>query len=102
MIGIYHYLIVAAALFCIGIYSVIAKKNAIAVMIGLEFILNAVNINLIAINHFLFPNAVTGQIFVLFIIGVAAAEVALALAIVLALYRQNNSVFVDEMDVLKW
>ncbi len=102
MIGLTHYLIVAAALFCIGAYGVVVKKNAIAVMMGLEFMLNAININLVAFNHFLHPNLVLGQVFAMFIVGIAAAEVALGLAIILSLYRQRHSIAVDEMDILKW
>ena len=102
MIGLTHYLVVSAALFCIGVYGVLAKKNAIAVIIGIEFILNAVNINLVAFNHFLTPQLVVGQVFSIFIIGVAAAEVSLGLTIILSLYRQRRSVMVDELDILKW
>ncbi len=102
MIGLSHYLFVAAALFCIGVYGVLTKKNAIAVVMGIEFMLNAVNINLIAFNHFMAPNHVIGQLFAIFIIGVAAAEVSLGLAIILSLYRQRHLVAIDEMDILKW
>jgi NADH:ubiquinone oxidoreductase subunit K len=102
MIGLSHYLIVAAALFCIGVYGVLAKKNAIAVMMGIEFMLNAVNINLVAFNHFMAPTQLVGQVFAIFIIGVAAAEVSLGLAIILSLYRQRHTVAVDELDILKW
>ncbi len=102
MIGLSHYLLVAAALFCIGVYSVITKKNAIAVLMGIEFMLNAININLVAFNHFMAPSQVIGQVFAIFIIGVAAAEVSLGLAIILSLYRQRHLVAIDEMDILKW
>lgn len=102
MIGLPHYLIVSAALFSIGVYGVVAKKNAIGVLMGIEFILNAVNLNLIAFNHFLTPDQVSGQIMAMFVMGVSAAEVSLGLAIILSLYRQRRSILADEMDILKW
>ena len=102
MITLYDVLAVAGLLFCIGAYGVVAKKNAIAVMIGIEFMLNAVNINLIAFNQFLSIGQDLGLVFAVFIIGIAAAEVSLALAIILSLYRQRKSVLVDELDILKW
>ena len=102
MITLNHYLIVSAALFCIGVYGVLAKKNAIAVLMGIEFIINAININLVAFNHFLHPDQVLGQVFTILIIGVAAAEISLALAIILMISRQRHSLLIDEMDILKW
>lgn len=101
MITLTHYLIVAAALFCIGLYGVLAKKNAIAVIMGIEMMLNAVNLNFLAFNRFLYQD-VMGSLFVLFIIAVAAAEVAIGLAIIIVLSRKRQSITVDDLDLLKW
>lgn len=102
MITLEHYLILAALLFCIGLFGALTKKNAIAVLIGIEFMLNAVNINLAAFNHFIKPEVLTGHVFVIFVIVVAAAEVAIGLAIIISLYRNRKSTTVDDLDLLKW
>lgn len=102
MITLQHYLILSAALFGIGLYGAIAKKNAVAVLMSIELMLNSVNINLVAFNHFMNPLKVVGQIFVIFIIVVAAAEVSVGLAIILNLYRNHKSTTVDNLDLLKW
>lgn len=102
MITLNHYLLLGAALFCIGFYGAIAKKNAIAVFMGIELMLNAVNINLIAFNHFIKPDVLAGHTFAIFVIVVAAAEVAVGLAIILSLYRHRRSSTVDDIDLLKW
>lgn len=102
MITLNHYLALSALLFAIGLFGALAKKNAIAVLMGIELMLNAVNINLVAFNRFLNPANVGGQVFVIFVIAVAAAEVAVGLAIVINLYRQRLASNVDEADWLKW
>lgn len=102
MISLQHYLILAAALFCIGLFSSIVKKNAIAVFMGIELMLNSVNINLIAFNRYLGLEKLLGHIFAIFVILVAAAEVAVGLAIILSLYRHRKNISVDDMDMLKW
>jgi NADH:ubiquinone oxidoreductase subunit K len=102
MITLYHYLFLAAALFCIGLYDAVAKKNAIAVFMGIELMLNSVNINLVAFNHFLKPEILEGHTFAIFIIAVAASEVAVGLAIILSLYRHRKSTTIDDIDLLKW
>jgi NADH:ubiquinone oxidoreductase subunit K len=102
MITLYHYLFLAAALFCIGLYGAVAKKNAIAVFMGIELMLNSVNINLVAFNHFLKPDLLEGHTFAIFIIAVAAAEVAIGMAIIISLYRHRKSTTVDDIDLLKW
>ncbi|MBZ4687117.1 MAG: NAD(P)H-quinone oxidoreductase subunit [Clostridia bacterium] len=102
MITIYHYLLLGAVLFSIGLYGAVSKKNAIAVLMGIELMLNSVNINLVAFNRFLTPDAVTGFIFTIFVIVVAAAEVAVALALVVKVYRERLTSNVDEIDWLKW
>lgn len=102
MITLQHYLMLAAALFCIGLYGAVSKKNAVAVFMGIELMLNSVNINLVAFNRFIKPEILAGQTFAIFIIVVAAAEVAVGLAIILSLYRDRTSTTVDDLDWLKW
>ena len=102
MITLQHYLILAAALFCIGLYGAVSKKNAVAVFMGIELMLNSVNINLVAFNRFIKPEILAGQTFAIFVIVVAAAEVAVGLAIILSLYRDRTSTTIDDLDWLKW
>lgn len=102
MITLNHYLLLAALLFCIGLYGALAKRNAVAVLMGIELMLNAVNINLVAFNRFLQPDGVVGNVFAIFVIVVAAAEVAVGLAIVLNIYRERLSTNLDDFDWLKW
>jgi NADH-quinone oxidoreductase subunit K len=99
------YLIVAAALFCIGAFGALARRNAVGVLMGIELMLNAVNINLIAFWRYLSPGAptidITGQVFAIFVITVAAAEAAVGLALIIAIYRQRSTVVVEEIDTMK-
>ena len=95
-------LLLGAALFCIGVYGVLARKNGVLVLMSIELILNAVNINLLAFGAFSAGEAaITGQVFALFIITVAAAEVGVGLAIVLLIYRNRTSVDLSESDLMK-
>lgn len=100
MIGLSHYLIISAALFSLGIMAVMTRKNAVNVLMGIELILNSANINLVAFSRFASGN-LTGQIFAIFVIVIAAAEAAVALAIVLSMYRLLKSVSLDKADTLK-
>jgi NADH:ubiquinone oxidoreductase subunit K len=97
-------LLLAALLFSVGVYGVIARRNAVLVLMSVELMLNAVNINLVAFQNLLFPEelAVSGQMFALFIIGVAAAEVGVGLAIVFNLFRNRATVNVDDVDLMRW
>ncbi|MEG6521624.1 NADH-quinone oxidoreductase subunit NuoK [Desulfotomaculum sp. 1211_IL3151] len=97
-----YFIGLSAALFLIGAFGVISKKNAIAVLISIELMLSAVNINLVAMNKFFTPDAFFGQVFAIFIITVAAAEVGLGLAIVIAIHRKRHSVNLDDFDLMKW
>ena len=101
-----HYLVLGALLFCIGLYGALAKRNAVAVLMGIEIMLNAVNITMVAFSFFnrALPYAtyLTGQIFAIFIITVAAAEAAVALAMIIAIYRRRSTVDVGEIDIMKW
>lgn len=101
-VSLYHYLILSAILFGIGLFGVLAKRNAIAVLICIELMLNAININLLAFNKYLTPGDFVGQIFAIFVITVAAAEVGVGLAIIIAIYRNKLSVNLDDFDWLKW
>ena len=94
-----NFLILGAFLFCTGLYGVLARKNAVLVLMSIELMLNAVNINLVAFSAF--RANVTGQVFSLFIITIAAAEVGVGLAIVLLIYRNSRSVDLDQADQLK-
>ena len=94
-----NFLLLAAVLFCIGVYGVIARKNAVMVLMAIEVILNSVNLNLVA---FALMNATTdGQVFALFVIAVAAAEVGVGLAMVLMIYRNRRSIALDELSEMK-
>ncbi|MDH7485177.1 MAG: NADH-quinone oxidoreductase subunit NuoK [Anaerolineae bacterium] len=95
------YLIVAAALFCIGLYGALARRNAIGILMGIELMLNAVNINLVAFWRYVRPQMLTGQLFAIFVMTVAAAEVAVGLALVIAIYRSRDTVNVEEIDLLR-
>jgi NAD(P)H-quinone oxidoreductase subunit 4L len=94
------FLILAAFLFCTGIYGVLARRNAVLVLMSIELMLNGVNINLVAFSAFV--RDLTGQIFALFVITVAAAEVGIGLAIVLLIYRNRVSVNIDDVNLMKW
>lgn len=95
-----HLLILGAILFCIGLFVVLTRKNAIAVLIGVELMLNAANINLVAFSHF-DPDLLQGQVFALFVITVAAAEAAVALAIVVKVYQYFQTADLDKISELK-
>ena len=94
-----QFLILAAVLFCIGVYGVLSRRNGVMVLMSIELILNAVNINLVAFSAYL--QDITGQVFALFVIAVAAAEVGVGLALVLMLYRNRTSIDLDEIDLMK-
>lgn len=102
MIGLTHYLLLGTVVFCIGFFGVLSKRNAIAVLMSVELMLNAVNINFVAINKFITPNDVTGQLFSIFVIVVAAAEVAVGLALIISIYRHRKSVDLNDFNLLKW
>jgi NADH-quinone oxidoreductase subunit K len=96
------YLILAAAVFCIGLYGVLSRKNAIAILLGVELMLNAVNINLVAFWRYLDPSQMSGQAFAVIVFAVAAAEVAVGLALIISVYHRRKTVIADEIDLLKW
>jgi NADH:ubiquinone oxidoreductase subunit K len=102
-IGLEHYLILSAVLFCIGLYGALAKRNAVVILMCIEIMLNAVNIALVAFSRYLVPDVVllTGQIFAIFVMVVAAAEVAVGLAIIIVLYRSRELIDVEQADTMK-
>ncbi|MBD3232957.1 MAG: NADH-quinone oxidoreductase subunit NuoK [candidate division Zixibacteria bacterium] len=97
-----HYLILSAILFCIGIFGLLTRRNAIGVLMSIELMFNSANINFIAFSKFITPEALTGQIFAVFVITVAAAEAAVGLAIVVLMYRNFDIVNVDNINFMKW
>lgn len=100
-VGLEAFLLLAAALFCIGLFGALSKKSTVMVLMSLELMTNAVNINLVAVSRFLHPEAMTGQFFAAFSMVVAAAEIGLGLALVLALYRRTRSVELDRAQRLR-
>jgi NADH-quinone oxidoreductase subunit K len=96
------YLILSAALFCIGLYGVLSRKNAIAILLGVELMLNAVNINLVAFWRYLDPAQMSGQAFAVIVFAVAAAEVAVGLALIISVYHRRKTVLADEINLMKW
>ena len=94
-----NFLLLGAVLFCIGVYGVLARRNGVMVLMSIELILNAVNINLVAFGAM--NDDISGQVFALFVIAVAAAEVGVGLAIVLLIYRNRSSIDLDEVDLMK-
>ena len=95
-----HYMVLSSALFMIGVIGVMVRRNIIIIFMSIELILNAVNINLIALSHQLQDMA--GQVFVVFVIAVAAAEAAVGLGILIAFYRNKESVNIDEIQLMRW
>lgn len=101
MIGLKHYLILSAILFAIGVYGVLARRNALGILMSIELMFNAVGINFVAFNRYLYPQMLWGQGFTLFVIALAAAEAVVGLALVLAIVRDTKTVFVEKYNLLK-
>lgn len=102
MIPLSWYLMLAAALFSIGLFGVLTRRNAIAILLGVELMLNAVNINLVSFWRYGDVTSMAGQVFAVIVFAVAAAEVAVGLALVISVYRRRNTVVADELDLMKW
>lgn len=97
-----HFLVLSALIFSLGVYGVLTRRNAVLIIMSVELMLNAASINMVAFAAYASPEHFTGMIFAIFIITVAAAEVGLALAIVLRVFRNRGTANVDEVDQLKW
>ncbi|MFQ5987236.1 MAG: NADH-quinone oxidoreductase subunit NuoK [Dehalococcoidia bacterium] len=102
VVGLEHFLILSAILFSIGLYGALAKRNAVVILMSIEIMLNAVNIAMVAFWRYIAPAPMTGQVFVIFIMVVAAAEVAVGLAIIIAIYRSRETVDAEQIDLMKW
>jgi NADH:ubiquinone oxidoreductase subunit K len=100
-VGLEHYLVLSAVLFAIGLFGALAKRNTIAILLSIEIMLNAVNIAMAAFSRYITPQLLTGQVFVIFIMAVAAAEAAVGLAIIFAIYRKRGTVDPTEIDLMK-
>jgi NADH:ubiquinone oxidoreductase subunit K len=102
MITLTHYLVLSALVFALGLFAVLSRRNGVAILMGIELMLNAANINLVAFNKYAAPGEVQGQIFALIVITLAACEAAVGLALVLAAYRSLETIFLDEINLMKW
>jgi NAD(P)H-quinone oxidoreductase subunit 4L len=102
MAGLQQYLILSSILFTIGLYGALTKRNTIVVLMCIEIMLNAVNVAMVAFSRFITPALLTGQVFAIFIIVVAAAEASVGLAILIAIYRNRKTIETDKIDLLKW
>jgi NADH-quinone oxidoreductase subunit K len=98
-VGLQAYLILAATVFCIGLFGVVTRRNTIGILLGIELMLNAVNINLVAFSHF--SGSATGMVFTLFTICITVSEAAIGLALVILLFRVRRTVMADHLDLLK-
>ena len=101
-ISLEHYLILSTVLFSIGFYGALAKRSAIIILMSIELMLNAVNIAMVAFSRYIVPALLTGQVFAIFIIVVAAAEAAVGLAIIMAIYRNRETIDATQIDLMKW
>jgi NADH-quinone oxidoreductase subunit K len=102
MIPLSWYLILAAGLFSIGLFGTLARRNAVAILLGVELMLNAVNINLVAFWRYGDVTQMAGQVFAIIVFAVAAAEVSVGLALVISVYRRRNTVVAEDLELLKW
>lgn len=101
-IGLTHYLVLAAAMFSIGLYGALARRNAVVILMCIEVMLNAVNVTMVAFSRYIAPTELTGQMFAIFIMTVAAAEAAVGLAIIISVYRRRETVDTQQIDLMKW
>jgi NADH-quinone oxidoreductase subunit K len=102
MIPLWWFLALAAAMFCLGVYGVLSRRNAIGILMGIELMLNAVILNLVAFWRYLNPSVVSGQVFAIIVLAVAASEAAVGLALIISVYRRRGTVVAEEIDLLKW
>ena len=102
MVGLEHYLVLSAVLFAIGLYGALTRRNAVVMLMCVEIMLNAVNVALVAISSSIIGAALAGQVFAIFVMVVAAAEAAVALAIIISIYRNRESIDITNVNLMKW
>lgn len=102
MITLEHYLVLSAVLFAIGLFGVLSKRNAIVILMSVEIMLNGVNVAMVAFSRYIVPQLLTGQVFAIFIMLVAAAEAAVALAIIITIYRSREGIDITNINLMKW
>ncbi len=101
-VGLGHYLILSAILFAIGLYGALSRRNAVVILMSIEIMLNAVNITMVAFSRYIVPSLLTGQVFAIFIMVVAAAEAAVGLAIIMTIYRTRATIESTDVNLMKW
>ena len=101
-VGLEHYLILSTVLFSIGLFGALSKRSAVVILMSIEIMLAAVTVTMVAFSRYIVPAELTGQIFTIFIIVVAAAEAAVGLAIIIAIYRRHENIDASKIDLLKW
>lgn len=101
-VGLQHYLVLSSIVFSIGLYGALTKRNTIVILMSIEIMLNAVNIAMVAFSRFVTPTILTGQVFAIFIMVVAAAEASVGLAILISVYRNRHTIDSDKIDLMKW
>ncbi len=102
MITLDHYLVLSAILFCIGLYGALAKRNAIVILMSIEIMLAAVSVAMVGFSRYVVPVMLTGQVFAIFIMIVAAAEAAVGLAIIMSIYRNRETISASDINLMKW
>lgn len=102
MIPLELYLLVAAGLFALGVYGVLARRNAVAILMSIELMLNAVNLNLVAFWRYQTPEVLSGMVFAIIVFAVAASEAAVGLALIISIYRNRETVVAEDINMLKW
>lgn len=102
MIPLSWYLILSGALFCIGLYGALARRNAVGILMGIELMLNSVNLNLVAFWRYHMPGTIAGQAFAVMVFAVAASEAAVGLALIISIYRRRQTIAAEDIDMLKW
>ncbi len=102
IIPLHWYLLVAAGLFAVGLYGVLARRNAVAILMSIELMLNAVNLNLVAFWRYIAPTSLDGQVMAIMVFAVAAAEAAVGLALIISIYRNRETVIAEDINLLKW
>jgi NAD(P)H-quinone oxidoreductase subunit 4L len=102
VVGLEHYLVLSAVLFAIGLYGALTRRNAVVMLMCIEIMLNAVNVALVAFSSYIVGAALAGQVFAIFVMVVAAAEAAVALAIIITIYRNRESIDITNVNLMKW